>query len=107
MILEIFISFRLYNLNLELNILKKKKINSKKLSTIVLIEKDFYYTKSTAILMILKHLKGYEWFGILLFVPKFIRDFVYYIISKNRYLLFGKSDHCIIPTREYLEKFIE
>lgn len=57
--------------------------------------------------MILKHLKGYEWFGILLFVPKFIRDFVYYIISKNRYLLFGKSDHCIIPTREYLEKFIE
>jgi predicted DCC family thiol-disulfide oxidoreductase YuxK len=87
--------------------INEHNINIKKLSTIVLIEDNQFYTKSTAILRVLKNLKGYKWMRVFLFVPKFTRDFVYNLISKNRYSLFGKNDSCMIPTKELSEKFIK
>ena len=40
-------------------------------------------------------------------VPQFIRDWVYDIISKNRYVWFGKKDSCIIPTVALKSKFLD
>lgn len=77
------------------------------LSTIVLIDEDVIYTKSTAILKIAKELKGYEWTRVFLWMPKFFRDFCYKLIANNRYVLFGKQDSCMLPSKELLEKFVQ
>ncbi|CAM1364845.1 thiol-disulfide oxidoreductase DCC family protein [Tenacibaculum xiamenense] len=76
------------------------------LSTIVLIDDEKEYVKSTAVLRIFKELKGYKWVRILLFVPVPIRDFFYKLVASNRYTLFGKRKSCMMPSKELNEKFI-
>lgn len=66
------------------------------------------YTKSTAALKIARHLDG-SWKGFYAFIiiPKFIRDFVYDLIAKNRYNWFGKRDSCRMPTQDIKNRFLE
>lgn len=76
-------------------------------SSIVFIENGKAYTQSTAILRIAKHLKGiWRLAPSLLIIPKPIRDLVYQILGKNRYLLFGKSATCWLPTPELQKRFL-
>ncbi len=62
------------------------------LDTLVLIENNSFYIKSTAALHILKTLGGFKsiFYGLRIF-PVSVRDFCYDIIAKNRYKWFGKS----------------
>ena len=64
-------------------------------NSVVLLEKDRVYTKSAAILRIF-HILGGWWRVLLLFkiIPVSCRDFLYDIIARNRYRLFGKSRGC-------------
>jgi len=87
--------------------LEEKNMNTEILSTIILIEGDEFYTESSAVLRIVKRLKGYYWTKFFLIVPKFIRNFVYKLVSKYRYLLFGEQVSCMIPSKELKEKFIQ
>jgi predicted DCC family thiol-disulfide oxidoreductase YuxK len=67
------------------------------LNSIVFISGTVCYTKSTAVLEILYVLGG-MWkllYGFII-VPGPVRDFVYGIISKSRYKVFGKQDSCEI-----------
>lgn len=76
--------------------------------TFVLIIGEDYYTKSTAALKVCKELSGMiKILYPLIILPKFFRDFVYDLIAKNRYKLFGKTDSCRIPTEEEKLKFLE
>ncbi|MFS1512097.1 thiol-disulfide oxidoreductase DCC family protein [Chengkuizengella sp. SCS-71B] len=88
--------------------LKQYNLNTKEISTIVLIQGNKAYTKSTAALRLCLLLKKL-WpilFAFIL-IPKSIRDVVYDIIAKNRYRWFGKSEQCLIPSKEHREKFLE
>lgn len=88
--------------------LNKNQLNSEEFDSIILIDGDKFYTSSDAALRIGKELKGiYKISSFLLWIPKFIRDGVYRIISKNRYRWFGKQNSCWIPTKELQDKFIE
>lgn len=73
----------------------------------VLIHGDKYYLKSTGILKMLRELKGF-WriFYVFILVPRFIRDFVYDMIAKSRYKIFGKQETCMIPTPELQNRFL-
>lgn len=76
--------------------------------SIVLIDGEKFYTKSEAVLRIGKELDGlYKVLRIFLWTPKFIRDFVYDYIAKNRYKWYGKRDSCWIPTDELKQKFLD
>lgn len=76
-------------------------------SSIVFIEDGKCYTQSSAILKIAAHLKGrWAYANYLFFIPKPIRDFIYYLVGKNRYLLFGKSNTCWLPTPEFQKRFL-
>lgn len=89
-------------------ILLQYKLENLDFNTIILLEDGIIYDKSTAILKIMRKLSGFYKLGYLfIVVPKFIRDFVYKIISKNRYKWFGKRDSCMIPTEELKLRFIE
>ncbi|MDM8159494.1 thiol-disulfide oxidoreductase DCC family protein [Labilibaculum sp. K2S] len=84
------------------------KLTNEELSTIIFIENERIYTKSTAVLELTKHLI-YPWRALYFFkfVPRMITDWVYNLISKNRYNWFGKKNQCMIPKPEWKHRFSE
>ena len=77
------------------------------LSSFVFIENNKVYTRSAAALKVCRHLDGL-WplmYGFII-VPKFIRDCIYNLVSKNRYQWFGKKENCMIPTTGMRARFL-
>jgi len=67
-----------------------------------------YYTKSGAALRVARLMSGLWpmlYAGIIL--PRFVRDWVYDIVARNRYKWFGKRNECMMPTPELRERFLE
>jgi predicted DCC family thiol-disulfide oxidoreductase YuxK len=90
-----------------LSLMKKYHINSADTDSIVLIEKNRAYTKSTAALKIARALGGiYIFLYVFMIIPAFIRNFVYDYVARNRYKWYGKKDRCMIPTPELKQKFL-
>jgi len=78
-----------------------------KIDSILLIENNTLFTKSTAVLKIAKQLSGlYKLSYAFIIIPLFIRDTIYDFIAKNRYKWFGKKESCMIPSTEVREKFL-
>lgn len=73
-------------------LLKNSAFNTENLNSIVFIADQKIYLKSDAAIEIAKLLHGFprllKYFQ---FIPRPIRDFVYDLIAKNRYRLFGKT----------------
>lgn len=90
------------------NFLKERNLASNDFKSIILYEPEVaYYTKSTAALKIAQNLGfPYSLLSVFLLIPSFIRDWIYSLISKYRYHLFGKKDSCMVPTPENKRKFI-
>lgn len=77
-------------------------------NSFVLAEGDRFYTRSTAVLRMLKRLGG-GWsllYGFIV-VPKFIRDGIYNWVARNRYKWYGRRDECMIPTPELKARFLD
>jgi predicted DCC family thiol-disulfide oxidoreductase YuxK len=90
-----------------IELLKKYNFDSFSIDTFVIIVGNKFYTKSTAALLVCKQLKGLiKILFPFIIIPKFIRDFIYDIIAKNRYKLFGKRESCRIPTKAEEYKFL-
>jgi len=89
-------------------ILPQFNVDLNKINSIVLIENKELYTKSSAALKIAKKLSGF-WpliYGFII-VPKFIRDWVYDLIAKNRYKWWGRQESCWVPTPELNSRFFD
>ncbi|PJA98727.1 MAG: thiol-disulfide oxidoreductase [Ignavibacteriales bacterium CG_4_9_14_3_um_filter_30_11] len=88
-------------------LLNKYNYTDNKLDTLVLLKNNTIFAKSTAALLISKELNSFwKIFYIFIIIPKFIRDFVYLYISKNRYKWFGKKDFCMIPSPDISSRFL-
>lgn len=88
-------------------LISKFKIDTSKVDSIILIDGEKHYEKSTAALRISKYLSGaYPLLYGFMVVPKFIRNMVYDYIARNRYKWFGKKESCMIPTLELKAKFL-
>lgn len=88
-------------------LLKTHAVDTQKLDSIVLIENEKVYVKSSAALRIARKMSNlWPLFFVLLIIPSFIRDGVYDFIAKNRYKWFGKKEQCMIPTPGLREKFL-
>lgn len=82
-------------------------INEKDIDSVILIQNGKYFVKSEAALRIVKELSiPWKIFFYLKIIPLPIRDFLYDIIAKNRYVIFGKRDSCRIPSDEDKNRFI-
>ncbi len=87
--------------------IKKHGIDTSKTDSIILIDGDTHYERSTAALKIAKHLSGgYPLLYAFMIIPNFIRNRVYDYIAKNRYKWYGKKESCMIPTPELKAKFL-
>ena len=77
------------------------------IDSIVLIEDDQAFTKSTGALRIAKRLGGiWAVAYVLIIVPRPIRDYFYELFAKYRYRWFGKKDECMLPTPEIRARFL-
>jgi predicted DCC family thiol-disulfide oxidoreductase YuxK len=79
----------------------------RELTSSVLIENGRAYTRSDGALRLIRALR---WPWPLLYaavaLPRFVRDAVYDLVAARRYLLFGKSESCRIPTPELRRRFV-
>lgn len=89
-------------------LLSERHIDRSKIDSIVLIiPDDAYFIKSDAALEISKSLSGiYPVFSYFSILPQAFRDFVYDLIAKNRYRIFGKKEECPLPSQAQREKFL-
>jgi len=78
------------------------------LSTIVLYYEGKIYYKSKAIIKILSKLPfPWTFVSILMSIfPNLIRDFIYDIVAKIRYNLFGKKTSCELPKESFKNRVI-
>ena len=77
-------------------------------NSFVLVENGRYYTKSGAALRVMKGLGGWRSVAYaLIVIPAPIRDAVYRWIANNRYRWFGRSDACLMPTKEVMSRFVK
>ena len=88
--------------------LHKFGLSANELYSIILIKDGRYLQKSNAALEIARNLnRVWPAFYIFKIVPRFLRDWVYDGIAKNRYSWFGKKDSCMIPTPELKSRFLD
>jgi predicted DCC family thiol-disulfide oxidoreductase YuxK len=89
-------------------LLLKHGIQTENIETFLLIKDGVPYTKSDAVFEIIAEFKG-AWKVLLIFrfLPRIFRDFMYRVIARNRYRMFGKKDQCMIPSSDIKAKFLE
>ena len=88
-------------------ILVKNNIDEKYIDSLVYIEDSNYYFNSTAAIKILSILNGWvRYLKFLIIIPLPIRDFLYRVIAKYRYKIFGRLEKCMIPSDDYKERFL-
>ncbi len=77
------------------------------LNSIVFIEDEIIYKKSTAVLIILKRIGGF-WglFYFLKIIPFQVRDYIYDLIANNRYKWFGKNKSCNLDSIQNKNRLI-
>ena len=77
------------------------------LNTIIFIEENKIYDKSTAVLKIAKKFNPlWNLLYVFILIPKKLRDFVYNFIAKRRYNWFGKRNSCMVYNEGYEKRFI-
>jgi predicted DCC family thiol-disulfide oxidoreductase YuxK len=80
----------------------------KEIDSLIVIEKQNVYIKSSAALQICRKLTGFwRFFSILRVFPLIFRDYLYDRVAKNRYNWFGKRDNCMLPTAEMKKRFLD
>lgn len=87
---------------------EKYNLPTDTIDTIVLIEADKAYLRSTAGLRIARKLNRlWPILYVFIMVPPFIRNLIYRFIARNRYKWFGKKDACAMPTPDIKARFLD
>lgn len=77
------------------------------MSSVVLWKNGQVYTESTAAMEVLIALGGaWKLMRVFYLIPRFIRDFFYKVIARNRYRIFGKTETCRMPSPEERSRFL-
>ena len=88
-------------------VLRSASVSESFPETVVLVEAGRPFTRSTAALRIVRHLRS-PWalaYGLIL-LPRPVRDWIYDAIARRRYRWFGKRDQCMVPSAELGQRFI-
>jgi len=89
-------------------LIKERNIELNDIGSIVLIEKEEFFLRSTAVLRIARKMK-WPWKSCwcLIIFPRGFRDLIYKWVANNRYNWFGKKENCMVPTKELKSRFLE
>ena len=76
--------------------------------TILLVEGTRVYQRSDAVLRVFGALPApWRWLRGLARLPAGLRDGCYDVVARNRYRLFGQRAHCVVPSPEEAERFLD
>ena len=90
------------------NLLKKNNIKNITVDSVVLFNNNSISYKSKAVIEILISLGGiYRVLVMTKIIPRAVLDWLYDIVAKNRYSWFGKQDHCLVPDKKIISKFLD
>ncbi|MGD7045227.1 thiol-disulfide oxidoreductase DCC family protein [Jeotgalibacillus proteolyticus] len=78
------------------------------IDSVLLVENDYMWSKSTAALRICRELEGpVRFLSLGLVIPKPLRDLVYDFIARNRFHWFGRKEQCDLPTKEERRRLLD
>ena len=78
------------------------------MQSILFFDGKMLYKKSTAVLKLSSLLGGWHQLLLLGYIlPRFVRDWLYNIVAKNRYRWFGKKDQCMLPSKVFENRFLD
>jgi predicted DCC family thiol-disulfide oxidoreductase YuxK len=70
---------------------------------------EYLLARSDAIIFVLKQFGGF--WRVAGFVaklkPRFLRDWGYRVIARNRYRMFGRSETCMLPAPDHRDRFLD
>jgi predicted DCC family thiol-disulfide oxidoreductase YuxK len=82
-------------------------LNPEKLSTVLYEKNGRVRTKSDAVLFLLWDLGGIWKLSVAgWIIPRFLRNALYDLIARRRYIWFGKRDICMVPTPDLKSRFL-
>jgi len=88
-------------------LLAKAGLPTEGLDTLLVVDGDKSWQHTAAILKVLGVLGGpWRLAGVIRVVPEGLRDWLYRKVAKNRYRLFGRSSHCLMPQPDYAHRFL-
>jgi predicted DCC family thiol-disulfide oxidoreductase YuxK len=77
------------------------------IQTLMLVDGERVLTRSDAALEVLSRLDGgWQYFAAVRAMPQPLRDWAYGEFARQRFVLFGRRDSCMVPTPELQERFI-
>ncbi len=89
------------------HLISKLDIPNDTMDSIILVENNKQYFKSSAVFHICRKLGGlWSLLYIFILVPVSIRDYFYDIVARNRYRWFGKRENCMVPSKELESRFL-
>lgn len=76
--------------------------------TMLVVKNGQMYTESTAFLKVIEDLRlPFSSLKMGYCIPQKFRNFLYRQVALNRYRLFGTTDHCMLPSSENKQHFLE
>ncbi len=95
-------------------VLQRHGLSSRDLDTVCLVEgqgqaDERLSSRSDAVISVLRQIGG-PWpvaAALLRIVPRWLREWGYKMIARNRYRVFGKSDTCLLPEARYRDRFLD
>lgn len=78
-----------------------------KTDSVIYLSGDRIFYRSEAILRMFLDMGG-AWkllYGFIV-LPRFLRDFIYDLIARNRYRIFGRRESCMVPTPDVKGRFL-
>ena len=78
------------------------------LKTMLLCDDGRVWEQSAALLRVL-HGLGWPWrfAWVAWLVPAPLRDSAYRVVARNRYRLFGRTETCLIPPKNFVARFLD
>lgn len=95
-------------------VLQRHGFDSRDLDTLYVVEynglpEERISLRSDAVIAVLRQLGGF-WAvvaAVLRVAPRWLRNWAYKIIARNRYRIFGRSDTCLLPENKYRDRFLD
>jgi predicted DCC family thiol-disulfide oxidoreductase YuxK len=93
--------------NFAIHFFKENNFNTIGIDSVIVFQNNQFYIQSKAAFIILKYLKmPFKLGSFFSFLPLFFTNFIYKIIAKYRYKVFGVNNTCWVMTNENKERFL-
>jgi predicted DCC family thiol-disulfide oxidoreductase YuxK len=90
-------------------ILARHGVQASVLDTFYVVDGELLWARSEAVLFVLRRLRGI-WRTVAIcmqWLPRPIRDWMYGVVARNRYQVFGRYETCPVPSEEERSRFVE